>query len=76
MYQLEGLCPGLAINALKAKSEVSDDSISLTCVIYCHTKNPKEIYYQFDEPEAAPKLATVLEGPTATVADEPLIAVP
>ena len=81
---------GMATRTLKAKYEASDDSISLTRVIYCHAKNPKEIYYQFEgevaEPETAPESATTSEpaavaapapsaGPAADVADEPLKAV-
>lgn len=45
---------GMATRTWKAKYEEGDDSISHTRVIFCHAKNPKEIYYQFeDEPEAA-----------------------
>ena len=34
--------------------------------VYCHAKNPKEIYYQFeDEPEAAPESATTSEPAAA-----------
>ena len=32
---------GMATRTLKAKYEASDESISLTRVIYCHTTNPK-----------------------------------
>jgi len=52
---------GMAIRALKAKSEASDDSINLTRVISSHAGIPKEIYYQFEEfaePETDPELAT------------------
>jgi len=59
---------GMATRTLKAKYEASDDSISLTRAIYCHARNPKEIYYQFeDEPEAAPE---------STTASEPAVAAP
>ena len=34
---------GMVTCTLKAKYEAFDDSISLTRVIYCHAKNPKEI---------------------------------
>jgi len=45
---------GMASRTLKAKYEAGDDSTSRTRTILCHAKNPKEIYYQFeDEPEAA-----------------------
>lgn len=49
---------GMATRTLKAKYETSDDSISLTRAIFCHAKNPKEIYYQFEDEateEAAPE---------------------
>ncbi|KAF7311393.1 Fatty acid synthase subunit alpha [Mycena kentingensis (nom. inval.)] len=45
---------GMATRTLKAKYEAKDDSVSVTRTILCHSKNVKEIYYQFeDEPEAA-----------------------
>lgn len=45
---------GMATRTLKAKYEAADDSVSRTRAIYCHAKNSKEIYYQFeDEAEAA-----------------------
>ncbi|KAI0685962.1 fatty acid synthase [Cytidiella melzeri] len=45
---------GMATRTLKAKYEAQDDSITHTRLIYCHAKNTKEVYYQFeDEPEAA-----------------------
>jgi Fatty acid synthase type I helical domain len=57
---------GMTTRTLKAKYEVSDDLISLTRVIYCHAKNPKEIYYQFAdeaaEPETSPESATTSEA--------------
>ncbi|TFK33214.1 fatty acid synthase [Crucibulum laeve] len=44
---------GMATRTLKAKYEAADDSISRTRAILCHSKNVKEIYYQYeDEPEA------------------------
>ena len=45
---------GMASRTLKAKYESEDDSVSRTRVILCHSKNPKEIYYQFED-EAAPE---------------------
>ncbi|KAG8752051.1 3-oxoacyl-[acyl-carrier-protein] synthase [Serendipita sp. 396] len=46
---------GMATRTLKAKYEAGDDSVSRVRAIYCHAKNPKEIYYQFeDEAESAP----------------------
>jgi fatty acid synthase subunit alpha, fungi type len=63
--------PTLTGMATRAKYEAADDSVSCTRAIYCHAKNPKEIYYQFkDEPEAL-----VTENSPAPVAAAP-IAVP
>ncbi|EAU85370.1 fatty acid synthetase alpha subunit [Coprinopsis cinerea okayama7 len=46
---------GMATRTLKAKYETADGSVSHTRSIFCHSKNQKEIYYQFeDEPEAPP----------------------
>lgn len=45
---------GMATRTLKAKYEAQDDSITHPRAIFCHAKNAKEIYYQFeDEPVAA-----------------------
>ncbi|KZT29627.1 fatty acid synthase [Neolentinus lepideus HHB14362 ss-1] len=45
---------GMATRTLKAKYESEDSSVGRTRSIFCHAKNAKEIYYQFeDEPEAA-----------------------
>ncbi len=63
---------GMATRTLKAKYEASDGSISLTRVIYCHAKHPKEIYCQFEDeaaqPEAAPESAAAPEPVAATQA--------
>src|SRR5258708_4194122 len=63
---------GMASRTLKAKYEAGDDSTSRTRTILCHAKNPKEIYYQFeDEPEAAasepPASAVTVEAPATPV---------
>src|SRR5258708_3766320 len=63
---------GMATRTLKAKYEAGDDSTSRTRTILCHAKNPKEIYYQFeDEPEAAasepPASAVTVEAPATPV---------
>jgi len=45
----------MATRTLKAKYETLDGSISRTRAILCHSKNVKEIYYQYeDEAEAPP----------------------
>ena len=42
--------------------------LSLTRVIYCHVKNPKEIYYQFEDETVASE--------STTAAPEPAVAAP
>ncbi|KAF8577776.1 fatty acid synthase [Ramaria rubella] len=56
---------GMATRTLKAKYEASDDSVSHTRAIFCHAKNPKEIYYQFEDEleDASPE--AVEESPSA-----------
>ncbi|KAI0957466.1 hypothetical protein AcW1_005848 [Taiwanofungus camphoratus] len=45
---------GMATRTLKAKYEAQDDSVSHVRAIFCHAKNVKEVYYQFeDELEAS-----------------------
>ncbi|KAI0918227.1 hypothetical protein AcV7_007029 [Taiwanofungus camphoratus] len=45
---------GMATQTLKAKYEAQDDSVSHVRAIFCHAKNVKEVYYQFeDELEAS-----------------------
>lgn len=57
---------GMATRTLKAKYEAGDDSVARSRAIYCHAKNPKEIYYQFeDEPEAAEESTTSTDAPAA-----------
>jgi hypothetical protein len=49
----------MATRTLKAKYETLDRSISRTRAILCHSKNVKEIYYQYeDEVEAPPAEST------------------
>lgn len=60
---------GMATRTLKAKYEAGDNSVSRTRAIYCHAKNAKEIYYQFeDEPEAAAEETTAAESAAPAVA--------
>ncbi|KAJ7067175.1 fatty acid synthase [Mycena amicta] len=60
---------GMATRTLKAKYEAKDDSISRTRTILCHSKNVKEIYYQFeDETEAAAVEPETSAAATATPA--------
>ncbi|KAF8656258.1 hypothetical protein AX16_002694 [Volvariella volvacea WC 439] len=58
---------GMATRTWKAKYEAGDDSVSRTRTILCHSKNVKEIYYQYeDEPESAPTEESASEAPAAT----------
>lgn len=59
---------GMAKRTLAAKYETQDDSLTHTRSILCHSKNPKEVYYMFeDEPEAAAETseAEASSAPTA-----------
>lgn len=65
---------GMATRTLKAKYEVGDDSVSRTRAIYCHAKNPKEIYYQFeDEQETAGESATAIDEPAVVSISTPVV---
>lgn len=59
---------GMATRTLKAKYEVGDDSVARTRAIYCHAKNPKEIYYQFEDEQEAPEASTSAAEETAAPA--------
>jgi len=50
---------GMATRTLKAKYENIDGSLSMTRAILCHSKNGKEIYYQYEDAVEAP----VSDGP-------------
>lgn len=68
---------GMATRTLKAKYEAADGSVSRTRAIYCHAKNPKEIYYQFeDEPESAPEAPVTDNSPAPVAAAAAPTAVP
>ncbi|PPQ94469.1 hypothetical protein CVT25_001102 [Psilocybe cyanescens] len=45
---------GMATRTLKAKYETLDGSVSTTRTILCHSKNVKEIYYQYEDEAEAP----------------------
>ena len=60
---------GMATRTLKAKYETLDGSISRTRAILCHSKNVKEIYYQYeDEAEAPPAESASEAAPSAPAA--------
>ncbi|KAF9532470.1 fatty acid synthase [Crepidotus variabilis] len=46
---------GMASRTLKAKYETVDGSLSITRAILCHSKNVKEIYYQYEDVVEAPE---------------------
>lgn len=57
---------GMAARTLKAKYETQDDSIGHSRSIFCHSKNTKEIYYEFeDEAVEAPTESTESAAPAA-----------
>ena len=59
---------GMATRTLKAKYEAADDSVSRTRAIYCHAKNAKEIYYQFEDEQEATADAPAESDTSAPVA--------
>ena len=66
---------GMAVRTLKAKYEAQDDSVSRSRAILCHSKNPKEIYYEFEDEvteapaESAPAAAAApVAAPVASAA--------
>lgn len=69
---------GMATRTLKAKYESSDGSLSHTRVILCHSKNGKEIYYQFEDELEAPAAEETSSAPvvaaSAAVAAAPVAA--
>lgn len=70
---------GMATRTLKAKYEAADGSISRARQILCHAKNPKEIYYQFEDEVVDAPTQTVVETPAAAaapVAAAPVVAAP
>ena len=66
---------GMATRTLKAKYETQDDSISHRREILCHSKNTKEIYYEFED-EAVEVAAETREAPSTPVAAAPVPPVP
>ena len=62
---------GMASHTLKAKYEAEDDSTSLTRSIFCHAKNAKEIYYQFEDDIEAPTKENPSPAPSTPAAAVP-----
>jgi len=68
---------GMATRTLKAKYEAIDGSICRTHAILCHSKNVKEIYYQYeDEAEAPPAESASGACPSAPPAAAAATAAP
>lgn len=66
---------GMATRTLKAKYEAADGSVSRIRQILCHAKNPKEIYYQFEDETVDAPTQTVVETPApAASAPAPVAA--
>lgn len=68
---------GMATRTLKAKYETSDGSLAHTRAILCHSKNGKEIYYQFEdelEAPAAEESSSPAPSSTPTAAAAPVAA--
>jgi fatty acid synthase subunit alpha, fungi type len=64
----------MATRTLKAKYEPRDDSINHSRAIFCHAKNAKEIYYQFeDEAEAPPVVESSAEVSAAPTTPAPAV---
>ncbi|TFK27788.1 fatty acid synthetase alpha subunit [Coprinopsis marcescibilis] len=66
---------GMATRTAKAKYEKSDGYVSHTRVILCHSKNQKEIYYQFEDVPDAPASDVSAEAAPAP-ASAPTAAAP
>jgi fatty acid synthase subunit alpha len=72
---------GMATRTLKAKYERSDDAVTHSRVILCHSKNPKEIYYQYEDelteaPSVESEAAPTAAAPTAPAAAPAAVATP
>jgi len=67
-------------HTLKAKYETLDRSISQTRAILCHSKNVKEIYYQYEDEAKAPPAEftsdTALSAPAAAAPAPIAVAAP
>ena len=61
---------GMASRTLKAKYESTDGSLCMTRSILCHSKNPKEIYYQYEDvtESPAPEQSPVESAPIVAAA--------
>lgn len=67
---------GMATRTLKAKYETQDDSISRNRIILCHSKNMKEIYYQYEDEAVAEAPSESTPEPATTSAAPVQVAAP
>ncbi|KAG8733585.1 3-oxoacyl-[acyl-carrier-protein] synthase [Ceratobasidium sp. 423] len=67
---------GMATRTLKAKYKAGDGAISRIRQILCHAKNPKEIYYQFEDETVDAPTQTVVETPAPAAATLAPVAAP
>lgn len=67
---------GMATRTLKAKYETQDDSISRNRIILCHSKNTKEIYYQYEDEAVAEVSSEASESTPAPTAAPAVAATP
>ena len=57
---------GMATRTLKTKYETLDGSVSRNRSIFCHAKNVKEIYYQYEDEIEAPASDVPVDVPVST----------
>ena len=67
---------GMATCTLKAKYETLDGSVSRTRAILCHSKNIKEIYYQYEDETKAPPAESASDAAAAPSAPAAAAAAP
>ena len=63
---------GMATRTLKAKYETLDGSVSRTRAILCHSKNVKEIYYQYEDETEAPPAESASDAAAAAAPAAPV----
>ena len=65
----------MAARTLRTKYETFDGLVSRNCSIFCHAKNVKEIYYQYDDEIEAPASDAVVDVPIAATPATPVTPV-
>lgn len=64
----------MATRTLKAKYETQNDSASRSRIILCHSKNTKEIHYEFEDEAVAEESAELSPAAPASAAPAPVAA--